>query len=173
MGFFKKIGNAVKKGLKQISLKNAVKIGTPLLGAIPIVGGLVQNTVSGISQAHEMKKEAEKAQAEGKIAEAQALQAQADYIASLSGQKVGQSAGTVFNAFSKGTTEELINTVSQGNKQLAGNVGSAIVDETIKSWFTKHWKKFVIALGVLLSVFLIWKNSKKGQRKPIRKTSYR
>ena len=53
MGFFKKIGKTIKKATRQISLKNAVKIGTPLLSAIPVVGGLAQNVVVCMSVAHD------------------------------------------------------------------------------------------------------------------------
>lgn len=171
MGFFKNIGKAVKKGVKQISLKNLVKIGTPLLGAIPIVGGLAQNTVQGVSDSHAMKKEAQRLEAEGKIAEAQAMQAQADFLAKQSGSNVGTVASTTLNAFTKGATEQFVSDLPQSVTTAGGVVGVAVIDSTINEWFKKHWKKSAIGLAVLVSVFFIWKNRKK--RTTTKKPNYR
>lgn len=167
MGFFKKLGNAVKKGVKQISLKNVVKIGTPLLGAIPLVGGLAQNIVTGISEADAMKKQARQAEEEGRIADALALQQQADYLAKLQGAQVGQQAGSVIKAFTKGATDEMLASASNTSKGFVGNVGASVADQSIKAWFKKHWKKMLIALAAIIAGVYIYKKSKADKKKPI------
>lgn len=169
MGFFKKIGTAVKKGMKQVSFKNIVKVGTPLLGTIPIVGGGIQQVVGNASEAHEMKKQAKKLAEEGKALEAQAAFEQANYLANQSGALVGQQVGSQLNAFTKGTLNELKSQVSQGSKEAVGQAGATVVDLTINEWFKKHWLKLVIGLGALGGVFWYFKN--RGS-KPVRK-SYR
>lgn len=164
MGFFKNIGNAVKKGLKQVSLKNVVKLGTPLLGSIPIVGGAVHQVVSNASEAHELKKQADKLAKDGKIAEAQAMQQQAEYLATQTGALVGQQVGGQLNAFAKGAVNEAKAQVSQTAKETAGNVGAEIVDLTIKQWFEKHWLKVVLGVGALGGIFLYFRNQKSSKR---------
>lgn len=166
MGFFKKLGNSVKKGFKQISLKNAVKLGTPLLSMVPVAGGLLTNVVGGISEAHEMKKQAREAELQGRLEEAQALQAQADYLAKLQGANVGQQAGGVIKAFTKGATDEMLASASQTSKEFAGNVGASVADESIKAWFKKHWKKMLIALVAIIGGVYIYKKSKADKKKP-------
>jgi hypothetical protein len=169
MGFFKKLGNSIKKGVKQISLKNVVKIGTPLLSMVPIVGGLAQNVVGGISEAHELKKQARQAEEEGRIAEAQALQAQADYLAKLQGANVGQQAGSIIKTFTKGATDEMLASASQTSKEFAGNVGASVADESIKAWFKKHWKKMLIALAAIIAGVYIYRKSKADKKTPYKR----
>ncbi|SNS02519.1 hypothetical protein [Flavobacterium sp. ov086] len=161
MGLFKKIGNAVKKGLKQVSLKNVVKIGTPLLSAIPVFGGIAQNVVSGISDAHELKKQEKAARDAGNQQQADLLAQQAAQAAAQSGAYVGQQAGSVVKAFSKGATDELIAQTSASTKSAAGNVGAAIADESIKAWFSLHWKQLLIGLGIVGAFVFYSKNNKK------------
>lgn len=158
MGFFKNLGNAVKKGLKQVSLKNIVKIGTPLLGGIPIIGGVAQQVVGNASEAHEMKKQADKLAQEGKQAEALAIQEQAQFLAQQSGALVGQQVGAQLNAFTKGATNELKAQVSAGTNQVIGQAGATVVDLTIKEWFQKHWLKLVVGVGALGGILYYFKN---------------
>ncbi|MEO8534821.1 MAG: hypothetical protein ABI441_13775 [Flavobacterium sp.] len=161
MGLFKKLGNAVKKGLKQVSLKNVVKLGTPLLSMIPVVGGLAQNVVGGISEAHEAKKQEKAAIEAGNQAQADYYAQQAAQLAAQSGALVGQQAGGIVKAFSKGATDELIAQTSASTKAAAGNVGAAIADESIKAWFSMHWKQLLIGLGVIGAFVFYSKNNKK------------
>lgn len=165
MGFFKKIGTAVKKGVKQISIKNLVKVGTPFLSMIPLVGGVAQGVVENASASHEAKKQAQRAEADGRLEEAAALMAQSDMLAKTSGAAVGQQAGSVFKAFSKGVTDEAIAQTSQGAKTAIGDIGAAMTDETIKSWLTKHLKHIAIAVvGVVASVVIYKKWGKSTKR---------
>jgi hypothetical protein len=160
MGFFKKIGSAIKKGVKQISLKNVVKIGTPLLSMIPVVGGLAKDVVSGVSASHEAKKLAKQAEEAGNAELAAAYQAQADQLAATSGQIVGQQAGSVLSAFSKGAKDEMVATASAGLKTTAGEVGAEIADQSIKAWFIKHWWHLGLALlAVVGGIFAFRRNS--------------
>lgn len=165
MGLFKKIGEAVKKGAKQISLKNVVKIGTPLLSAIPVVGGVAHSVVTNISAAHEAKKQEQAAIKAGNEAQAEYYKQIAEQQSQIAGAQVGQQAGGLLNAFQKGATNELIAVTSKGTKEVVGMVGAEVADESLKSWFTKHINKFLIGLGVLVGGFLIYKKSSGGKKK--------
>lgn len=169
MGLFKKLGNAIKKGVKQISLKNVVKIGTPLLSMVPVVGGLAQGVVSNLSASHEAKKQEQAAINAGNEQQAEYYRQLAEQQAQLAGAQVGQQAGGVLNAFTKGASNELIASTSQTAKSVAGNVGAEIADESIKAWFLKHWKHLLIGLGVIWGGFFLYKKSNNNKRKPQRR----
>ena len=166
MGFFKKMGTAVKKGLKQVSLKNAVKLGTPFLSAIPIFGGAAQTVVSGISEGHELKKQSKILAQQGKIEESNALALQAEQISSASGQIVGQQVGTQYRAFAKGASQELMAQVSTGTQSAIGTAGASVVDFTIKEWFQKHLSKILLVLGASGLAIWYFKN-----RQPVKRSS--
>jgi hypothetical protein len=149
MGFFKKIGKAIKKN---VSFKNLVKVATPIMGAIPFVGGTVQNISEGLQASHEAKKQARRdndAQAAA-IAEQQQQQ-----VLSYAGQSVGAIAGAGAQTFFQGVTEGAYNGTSKGVKQGLGTVGADIADSTLMAWFKKHWKHLLIALGVVVGVLYI------------------
>lgn len=165
MSIFTKIGKAVKKGLKQVSIKNAVKFGTPFLSMIPLVGGQVQQTVEGISASAEAKKQARIAEQEGNQAKAQALHDQADALAIQAGANVGQQAGSVINAFSKGATKELVAQASDGLKEASGVAGASVVDSTIKEWFKLHWQLLVGVLVGVAALFFFWKKTSHPSKK--------
>jgi hypothetical protein len=169
MGLFKKIGNAIKKGAKQISLKNIVKLGTPLLSAIPIVGGIAQSTVQGITDANQAKKDAQLLAEQGRLEEAALMEQKAQVLASNAGANVGQVAGNTLNAFARGATDELIASASVGTQKVAGQVGAGLVDFTIKEWFTKHWKTLVGLIVVVFSVVFFWRRSRTSNKKPYAK----
>jgi hypothetical protein len=183
MGIFKKLGSAVKKGVKQISLKNVVKIGTPLLSMIPMVGGIASTVVGGISDAHAAKKQAKEIQQAQAQADAQALAIQAQQLqeagqqaqaqamqqksialtqksnalAQEAGAMVGQQAGSVFNAFTKGMTNEAILQTNEGFKQSAGIVGASVVNSTMNEWLKSNWWKVAAAAGGLFAIVKIAK----------------
>jgi hypothetical protein len=148
MGFFKKIGTAIKKN---VSFKNLVKVATPLLGAIPIAGGFVQNTVQGLSDANQAKKDAKNAQQQ---ADAQAQQNQ---VLAYAGQNIGAVANAGASMFAKGVTEGAYAGVNTGVTTGLGVVGADVADSTIKAWFTKHWKHILIGLSVVGAIYLIKK----------------
>ena len=153
MGFFKKIGKAIKKN---VSFKNLVKIATPIMGAIPIVGGSLQNISEGAQAAHQAKKDARDAQNEydRQVAEAkaQALEQQAYTTA---GQTVGAVANAGGNMFAKAVTEGAYAGLSNGAKQGLGTVGAEVADHTLAAWFKKHWKHILIALSVVGLILLL------------------
>jgi hypothetical protein len=133
MGFFKKIGNFVKKGVKQISFKNLVK-----------VGGMIDPTglVSGMQNAHYEQKAAREAELAGRQEQAQMLQQQASQTATNAGQNFG----------SYMANRSIASDAIQG---AIGGAGSQVVDLTAKSWFSKHWQKLVIGLGAVVTIIVL------------------
>jgi hypothetical protein len=165
MGFFKKIGTAVKKGVKQISIKNLVKVGTPFLSMIPLVGGVAQSVVENTTASNEAKKQAQQAENEGRLLEAEALYKQSDLLAKTAGSAVGQQAGSVLKAFSKGVTDEAIAQTSVGLKNNIGDIGATMADESIKSWLKMHWKHLVYGfVAIVGGVFIYKKYGKPGKK---------
>jgi hypothetical protein len=141
MGFFKKIGNAIKKN---VSFKNLVKVATPIMGAIPFVGGAVQNISQNLQDAHEAKKANNAAQAEynNQVALATA------------GQAVGAVAGAGANIFGQAVMNGVNDGLSTGLVQGSGQVGATVLTSTIKVWFQRNWKILLGAVAGLIA--LIW-----------------
>ena len=155
MGFFKKIGTAIKKN---VSFKNLVKIATPIMGAIPFVGGMAQNITQGLSEAHEAKKQA-KAQGDAQKAyDAQVLQQQ---TMAYAGSQVGAVANAGANMFAKGVLQGVNDGLSAGVVEGGGQIGATMVTSTLKAWFTKNWKIVVGAVAGLIA--LIWFLRSRGQ----------
>lgn len=141
MGFFKKIGSAIKKN---VSFKNLVKVATPIMGAIPFVGSAVQGLSQNLQDAHEAKKANNAAQAEynNQVALATA------------GQTVGAVAGAGANIFGQAVMTGVNDGLSSGFVKGSGQIGSTIVSSTIKVWFQKNWKILLGAVAGLIA--LIW-----------------
>ena len=141
MGFFKKIGTAIKKN---VSFKNLVKVATPIMGAIPFVGGTVQNISQNLQDAHEAKK-ANK-------------QAEEEYNKQLALNTAGQAVGAVANAgsqiFAKSVATGINDGLSAGFVEGTGQVGATVVSSTIKVWFQRNWKIVIGAVAGLIA--LIW-----------------
>lgn len=143
MGFFKKIGKVVKKGLKQVSFKNLVKVGASF-DPTGIVGNL--------QGAHEAKKEA-------KAYEAQQKRAEAEYMNQLADQQATQAG---INAVNYVGTKTNLQSFANG---AVGGVGSTVVDATINSWFQKHWQKIALGVGALIGViFLLRRGGSRSRR---------
>jgi hypothetical protein len=144
MGFFKKIGASLKKATKQISFKNLVKVA----GGFDPTG-----IVSGMQQAHQAKKDA-KAE-------------EAAYEQSIVEQKLGAVAGGLAGSYAQALVTGASNGVDLGVKKAVANTGADMADLTIKAWFTKHWKKMLIAVGAIVALVIIWKkflSNPKGSR---------
>jgi len=141
MGFFKKIGAAIKKN---VSFKNLVKVATPIMGAIPFVGGTVQNISQNLQDAHEAKKANNAAQAEYNNHQALALASQTASAVANAGA----------NVFGKAVMTGVNDGLSAGFVEGSGQVGSTIVSSTIKVWFNKNWKIVLGAVAGLIA--LIW-----------------
>ncbi|MBZ4040978.1 hypothetical protein [Flavobacterium hibisci] len=156
MGFFKKIGKAIKKN---VSFKNLVKIATPIMGAIPLVGGTLQNVSEGLQASHQAKKDAQNAQNEydKQVSEANAQQLQQQTLA-YAGQNVGAIAGATAKMFTQGVTEGVYDGASAGVKAGLGTVGAQVADSTIKAWFKNHWKHILIGASVLGAIYLVKKH---------------
>lgn len=162
MGFFKNIGKAIKKN---VSFKNLVKVATPIMGAIPFVGGTVQNISEKLQESHEAKKAQQNAQNEydRQVAEQQAQFAQQQAY-QLAGQTVGAVANAGSQLFAKSVTEGAYAGLSTGSKQGLGTVGAEIADSTITAWFKKHWKHILIGLSVIGLIYLINQHNKPKKR---------
>jgi len=141
MGFFKKIGTAIKKN---VSFKNLIKVATPIMGAIPFVGGTVQNISQNLQDAHEAKKANNAAQAEYNNQLA---------IASAS-QTTGAIANAGANIFAKSVATGINDGLSAGFVEGSGQVGATVVTSTIKVWFQRNWKIVIGAVAGLIA--LIW-----------------
>jgi hypothetical protein len=152
MGFFKNIGKSIKKN---VSLKNVLKVATPLMGAIPFVGGYVQSTVQGLQDAHAAKKSEKEAQNEY---ERQLAQQQQQMAKNQVNQNLSQmayiasaSTGKVFgDAVMQGVNDGL----SSGFVSGSGEVGATVVTSTLKVWFQRNWK--IVAGSVAGLIALIW-----------------
>jgi hypothetical protein len=165
MGFFKKIGAAIKKN---VSFKNLVKVATPIMGAIPFVGGTVQNISQNLQDAHQAKKDAQaqnNAQAEY---DAEQLRLQ---TLNYAGQNVGAVVNAGAQMFAKGVTEGAYAGTSTGFQNGLGTVGANVADSTIKAWFTKHWKHILIGLSIVGAIYLIKKHNddKNPRRRAVRR----
>lgn len=142
MGFFKKIGKAIKKGVKQISFKNLVKVGS-MVDPTGIVGGL--------QDAHYAKKEAKAMEQANNQAMAEYYNQQANQYATGAGVKLANT---------------LANT-SVGQSTLNGFVGATganVADSSIKVWFQRHWQKVAIGGGLLVGVILLLRRGR-GSKK--------
>lgn len=167
MGFFKNIGKAIKKN---VSFKNLVKVATPIMGAIPFVGGTVQNISEGLQASHEAKKQAraiddENARLQAEYDAEQLKQQTLQYA----GQNLGAIANSGLQIVSKGVVEGAYNGASTGVKQGLGTVGAEVADSTIKAWFQKHWKHILIALSVVGAIYLIKKQMDKNPRRRVQR----
>ena len=168
MGFFKNIGKAIKKN---VNLKNVLKIATPLMGAIPFVGGFVQTTAQGLQDAHAAKKAEKDAQNEydRQVAQQQQQMAQNQVNENLNQMAYVASASTgkvVGDALMKGVNDGL----SSGFVSGSGQVGATVVTSTLKVWFQRNWK--IVAGSVAGLIALIWfirRDSGNSRRVPKRR----
>lgn len=162
MGFFKKIGKAIKKN---VSFKNLVKVATPIMGAIPFAGGALQSISENAQASHEAKKQAKNAQNEydRQVAE-QLAQQKANEAYQTAGQLVGSVANAGGQIFAKAVTEGTYAGLGTGVQQGLGTVGAEVADSTIKAWFKKHWKHILIGLSVVGAIYLIKKQMDKNPR---------
>lgn len=151
MGFFKKIGQSIKKN---VSFKNLVKVATTAVGFVPGVGGIAQQVIGKVTDAVEAKKMAKQAEAEGKQAEADYWNAQTKALEQSSANTVGAVAGAGANIFGKAVVSGINDGLSTGAIQGAGQVGATVVSSTIKVWFQRNWKIVLGAVAGLIA--LIW-----------------
>lgn len=167
MGFFKKIGKAIKKVTKKISFKNIVKLGASL-DPTGIVGG--------IQASHEAKKEEKRALAEQKAAELEyqkQLEAQnaaeaekqrqimeqakqqAEYqrmvVATNTqavGGKVGLVAGSIAGQIGNSALQSGLQQIDQNLQTGLAQAGANIANQSMTEWLKMHWWKLV--LGVVI-----------------------
>jgi len=152
MGFFKNIGNFIKKNTKFISLQNAIKVA----GSFDPTG-----LVSGINGAVQADKQArEDASAQ---AQADAQQAQANLA-----QTSRTIAGNVVSSLGSG----LVAGASDGVNHTAGVAGASVINQSIKVWFHNNWKWLTGTVVGLIAVIWAFRHfSHKGH--PIKRLAYR
>ncbi|MCV9934396.1 hypothetical protein OIU80_19120 [Flavobacterium sp. LS1R47] len=151
MGFFKKIGQSIKKN---VSFKNLVKVATTAVGFVPGVGVIAQNVMGKITDAVETKKMAKEAEAQGKQAEADYWNAQTEALKQSTANTVGAVAGSGANIFGKAVMSGVNDGLSTGLVQGSGQLGATVLSSTIKIWFQRNWK---IVIGAVVGLIaLIW-----------------
>lgn len=155
MGFFKSIGKSLKK---VVNLKTLVKTVGAVASVVPIGGKLVQKGIDIATKAvnaRAKQKEAEKqkdyqAAHDAKLV-ADALEQQAKQL----GLNTVQSAtSSTAQMLSGAVVDGALQGVSQSAVNGLGNLGSQVVDSTLKQWFKKNW---MYLIGGLVALFaLIW-----------------
>jgi hypothetical protein len=176
MGFFKKIGQSIKKVTKQISLKNVVKIASSL-DPTGISGGIVASV-----QAKKDEKKAleEQARAQAEYDKQVQLQNEAEAKKQLElveqarqqaetqrmivatntqavGAKVGLVAGTIGGKIGASALETASQQIDKDLQTGLAKAGANMANSTMNEWLKLHWWKVllvVIALGLGLR-FLI------------------
>lgn len=151
MGFFKKIGQSIKKN---VSFKNLVKVATTAVGFVPGVGEIAQQVIGKVTDAVEAKKLAKQAEAQGKQAEADYWNAQTQALNQSTANTVGAVAGAGANIFGKAVVTGINDGLSAGVVNGSGQIGATVVSSTIKVWFQRNWKIVVGAVVGLIA--LIW-----------------
>ncbi|URC11446.1 hypothetical protein [Flavobacterium sp. B183] len=157
MGFFKKIGKAIKKN---VSFKNLVKVATPIMGAIPFVGGAVQSISQNLQDAHEAKKANRQAEAEMNN----------QLAISTAGQTVGAVANAGAEIFGNAVMTGVNDGLSKGVTKGAGEVGATVVSSTLKVWFERNWKIVLAAVaGLIALIWFIRKDNNNNSRSRVAK----
>jgi hypothetical protein len=157
MGFFKKLGQTVKKATKQISFKNAVKLAGSAVSALPGIGGIAGSAILSAQDAHYAKKA--QAQADNEYA----AQVAAENLANAQ-TKLNDNVNSIGQSIGSQVAQNAYNGLNDGIKTGANNVGANVIQGSLKEWFKKRW---YIVVGALLALFLV---IKMGTRKS---TSYR
>ncbi|POS01586.1 hypothetical protein Q361_10946 [Flavobacterium croceum DSM 17960] len=136
MGFFKKIGQGIKKfAKKNINFKSLVKVGSMVDPS---------GIVSGLSAQHEQKKMEREQEAQA-VAEAQAYEAQMKSKNPNIGEILTGAAGGALSGAGQ---------VLAGSTK-AGEAGATLVESTTNAWFKRNWLKLVGAvLGATTVVVL-------------------
>lgn len=161
MGFFKNIGKAIKKN---VSFKNLVKIATPVMGAIPFVGGTLQNVSEGLQASHQAKKDAKAiANEEDRLAAEAAAQQMQQQTLTYAGESIGAVAGAAGQMLTKSAIEGAYAGTSTGVKQGLGTIGAEVADSSISAWFKKHLNHILIAASALGAIYLIRSKSLTGK----------
>lgn len=151
MGFFKKIGQSIKKN---VSFKNLVKVATTAVGFVPGFGGIAQQAIEKVTDSVEARKQQKRAEAEGKQAEADAWNARAKQLEQDLANATGAIVNSGANMFGKAVVTGVNNGLSSGIIQGSGQIGATVVSSTIKVWFQRNWKIVLGAVAGLIA--LIW-----------------
>lgn len=145
MGFFKKIGKGIKKGLKQVSFKNAVKLAGNVASSLPGIGGIAGSAILSAQDAHYAKKAQAQAENEAQAQAANEALLNAQVQLNDATNSIGQSIGSVALNSAWGG-------VNQGIKMGASNVGADIMQGSIMTWLKKRW---YMVVGALVLIFFV------------------
>jgi hypothetical protein len=153
MGFFKKIGQSIKKN---VSLKNVLKIAAPLMSAVPVVGSLAGDMIQNGLDARQAQKDNENLQSEYNK---QLLTQTASKVVQPLAQAVTQN-------FGNAVLEGAYSGVSNGVKSSFAKTGVTLADSVVKQWFLTHWK-WLAGAGALILGLIFWRMSgnKQGARR--------
>lgn len=175
MGFFKKIGKAIKKVTKQVSLKNVVKIASSFDPT-----GISRGVIDSIQAKKDEKKALQEQQAaqleyDKQVAAANEAEAQrqkeimekaskeAEYqrqLLATSKQAVGGKIGIVAGTIAGGIANQALQTASeQVDKDFKTGVakaGASMADSTINEWLKVNWwKVLLVVIGLGLGIKML------------------
>jgi hypothetical protein len=151
MGFFKKIGQSIKKN---VSFKNLVKGVTTAVGFVPGIGGVAQQVLTKVTDAVEANKLQKQAEAQGKKEEAAYWAAQTQLLNQSTAKTAGAIAGSGAEMFGNAVLTGINDGLGKGVVQGSGQIGATVVSSTIKVWFQRNWKIVLGAVAGLIA--LIW-----------------
>ncbi|MEO8238482.1 MAG: hypothetical protein ABI576_10265 [Flavobacterium sp.] len=151
MGFFKKIGQSIKKN---VSFKNLVKVATTAVGFVPGVGGIAQQIIGKVTDGVEAKKMQKEAEAQGKKEEAAYWAAQTEALNQSTAKTAGNIAGAGVQMFGNAVAVGVADGLGTGFINGSGQIGATVVSSTIKVWFQRNWK--IVAGAVVGLIALIW-----------------
>lgn len=155
MGILKKIGKSLKK---VANLKTLVKTVGAVASVVPIGGTLVskgidiaQKAVAARAKQKEAERQNDYQAAHDAQMQAQALEQQAQQLGL---NTVQATASSTAKLLSGAVVDGALQGVSQSAVNGLGNLGSQVVDSTLKQWFKKNW---MYLTGGLVAFFaLIW-----------------
>lgn len=159
MGFFKKIGRGIKKGSKQISFKNAVKLAGNVASSLPGIGGIAGSAILSAQDAHYAKKAQAQAENEAKAQAANEALLNAQGNLNNATNLIGQSIGS-------GALNSAWGGVNQGIKTGVSKVGADVMQASLMTWLKKHW---YMVVGALVLIFFV---SRFATRKPSTRRRY-
>jgi hypothetical protein len=145
MGFFKGIGNMIKRN---VNFHTLVKVAGQGLSMVPGVGGIAGGVIQNLQEAHDAKKQMDEEQSQAAIEQA--------------AQSAGNAGGTIAGQFISKTMAKAYDSAGVEVKQGIGKVGSEVANSAIKEWFKKHWK--AVAGGVVGLAVIIFTAVKLGHR---------
>ena len=154
----------LKKFVKKISLKNAVKLASKVSAFVPGAGGII----AGMAQEHMDKRAAKKAEQQA-IRDAQAQIPQFDQMSNTEKVDVVNQMAMKGVGIKDVLSGALGGALTGAGTALAGdtniqNAGATVVDGTITAYLKKNWLKVLGILGVATTFVILLTRSLKPKR---------